>query len=140
MTPTPATRADLPGLVALEAAFPARERWSETLWADELAGPGRLVLVERADGRLLGAATWRRTEDVADLDRIVVAPEARRRGVADALLGAGTAQLRCRTLLEVRDDNAPAIALYTKHGFTTIARRPDYYGAGRDALVMERKP
>ena len=43
-----------------------------------------------------------------------------------------------RMLLEVEVDNASAIALYDRFGFEPIARRTDYYGPGRDALVMSR--
>ena len=34
-------------------------------------------------------------------------------------------------------DNAPAVALYLKHGFAVIAERRDYYAPGSDALVLE---
>ena len=38
----------------------------------------------------------------------------------------------------VEDTNAPAIAVYTRCGFTEYNRRRDYYGAGRDARLMKR--
>jgi ribosomal protein S18 acetylase RimI-like enzyme len=39
-------------------------------------------------------------------------------------------------MLEVEDGNEPALALYQQLGFVTLARRSNYYGPGRDALVM----
>jgi ribosomal-protein-alanine N-acetyltransferase len=39
--------------------------------------------------------------------------------------------------LEVAADNSSALALYLGHGFAETMRRRDYYGPGRDALVME---
>ena len=62
-----------------------------------------------------------------------------RQGVADQLMAAGLERCPGRWLLEVRDDNAPALRLYDKHGFTTIDRRADYYGAGVDALILDRR-
>ena len=43
-----------------------------------------------------------------------------------------------RALLEVRFDNAAAIALYRTFGFETMTVRRDYYGPGVDAWVMGR--
>jgi len=39
--------------------------------------------------------------------------------------------------LEVEDANAAARALYADVGFIEKRRRREYYGAGRDAIVME---
>ena len=38
--------------------------------------------------------------------------------------------------LEVRVDNRPAIALYTKFGLAPVGVRPGYYPGGEDAVVM----
>ena len=84
--------------------------------------------------------------DEAEINTIVVAKEARKRGVARKLLSATFDRLRetgvGRVLLEVADDNAPAIALYRDCGFAEIGRRKRYYrrksGREVDALVMER--
>ncbi len=43
-----------------------------------------------------------------------------------------------RMLLEVEHTNAPAITLYGGYGFREVSKRPDYYGPGADALVLER--
>ena len=51
---------------------------------------------------------------------------------------------REQVFLEVRESNAPAIALYERAGFKPVARRESYYPAGsdghprEDALVMRR--
>ncbi|NLE98462.1 MAG: GNAT family N-acetyltransferase [Propionibacterium sp.] len=134
-----ATAADLAAIVALEESFPARERWSEASWRGELDGDRRLTLVARDADVLVGVAAFEVGPDVADLHRIVVHPAYRRRGAAESLLAEGVERLGSRVLLEVRDDNAPARALYEKHGFRVIDRRADYYGAGVDALVYERE-
>ena len=69
-----------------------------------------------------------------------MAPAFRRQGMAEAILGAyirfGQAHLAFLTL-EVRESNAPAIALYEKLGFQTVGRRKNYYREEHeDALLM----
>lgn len=140
MTIETATLEDLPGILTLEPAFPPKEQWSDVAWSEELTGADRTVLVAREEGRVVGVVVLRTVGDVADLYRIVVAPEHRRRGIADRLLTEGLAAVGTRVLLEVRDDNTPAIELYRRHGFDVIDRRTDYYGAGAHALIMERNP
>jgi ribosomal protein S18 acetylase RimI-like enzyme len=41
-------------------------------------------------------------------------------------------------LLEVDPGNRPAVDLYRGLGFTELTERPDYYGPGRNALIMSR--
>ncbi|WOP18920.1 N-acetyltransferase [Raineyella sp. LH-20] len=146
---------DLPGVLALErSGFPPREQWSETSWRGELEGGDRIVLVAVEPGasddpalptadRLLGVITFLVGPDTADLMRVVVAPSARGRRVGRGLVQAGLHHLRTRgigqVLLEVRHDNAPALALYRGCGFTTLHTRPAYYGPGADALVMSAR-
>ena len=41
--------------------------------------------------------------------------------------------------LEVRESNAPAIALYEKHGYGRVGVRPAYYrGPKEDAVLMTK--
>ncbi|GAA2179260.1 ribosomal protein S18-alanine N-acetyltransferase [Brooklawnia cerclae] len=135
------TTADLPALVALEeSGFDKGERWSMESWRAELDAPDRLVVMSHSMGRVEAAASFRVVGDTAELLRIVVAPECRRRGAAGRLLQLGLEWAEAagadRMLLEVRDDNSPALALYRRAGFEPIARRQNYY-PGHDAVVME---
>ena len=137
-----ATPADLPALVRLDADLFGPDAWSQASWADELAHPTRHVeLLSDETGDLLAYVVVRLVADVADLQRIAVAPSARRVGRARELLGAALVVARdrgcSRMLLEVAADNAPAIALYGAAGFEELHRRPGYYAAGRDALVLQ---
>jgi [ribosomal protein S18]-alanine N-acetyltransferase len=135
-----ATAADVPALVALEQhSFP--DPWPEDSLAQEVEGPGTLVLIaaQSYTAPPLGYAAYRAMGAEAELLRLAVASAARRRGVARALLAAGRRHLAgfgCDTcFLEVRADNAAAIALYEAEGFHPIGRRPGYYGRGTDALL-----
>jgi ribosomal-protein-alanine N-acetyltransferase len=88
-----------------------------------------------ADPHLAGYVVIRPAGDAVDLMRIAVAPAARRRGLARALLGAVRSDVRL--LLEVSADNTGALAFYAAEGFVEIARRRRYYRDGSDAVVME---
>ncbi|MFT4227894.1 GNAT family N-acetyltransferase [Micropruina sp.] len=92
---------------------------------------------------LLGVATFQLVADTADLHRVVVAPDQRGRGIGRALVEAGITWAAerhgQRMLLEVEHDNEAALALYRRLGFLELARRKDYYGADRHALVMQRE-
>lgn len=138
---TPAANEHLPQLTALEQiCFPA-DPWSESVYRAALDNPAVAVLLAQGeDGALLGYAVLSTVLDEGNLDNIAVAPEARRQGIADALLSALTAfgreHLAC-LMLEVRASNAPAITLYEKHGFAAVGRRKNYYDAPReDAILM----
>ncbi|MBK8462112.1 MAG: GNAT family N-acetyltransferase [Nigerium sp.] len=134
-----ADASDLSGIMALEACFD-HGRWSELAWAEDLTSPHGRVLVARDDASLAGVATWRCVAGAADLNRIIVAPGRRGEGIGRRLLDAGLAWADAagadQVMLEVEDGNAAALALYERSGFVTLARRQDYYGTGRDALVM----
>ena len=59
---------------------------------------------------------------------MAVDPRFRRQGVADELIAA---------FVRFGKANAPAIALYAKHGFQTAGRRRDYYNDPKeDAILM----
>lgn len=137
----PMTAAHLPQVAALEKiCFPA-DPWSLELFQAALDNPNAsILLAEGEDGSLLGYAVLSVILDEGNLDNIAVAPATRRRGVADALLdvltGFGRENLAA-LMLEVRASNAPAIALYEKHGFAAVGRRKNYYDAPReDAILM----
>ncbi len=136
----PMTARHLPAVAELErVCFPA-DPWSEALFRAALENPGAAILLALGeDGALLGYAVLSTVLDEGNLDNIAVAPEARRRGVADALLSVVTGFGRehlSRLMLEVRASNAPAIALYEKYGFAAVGRRKNYYDAPKEDAVL----
>lgn len=138
---------DVEAVVALEAALFGATAWSaETFWS-ELAHPaGRAYLVAQdGAGALLGYAGVMTPGAEADVQTLAVAPAAQGRGLGGTLLEALVARARAAgatsLLLEVRADNAPAIALYERHGFDRIAVRRRYYQPDDvDAWVMRLRP
>jgi ribosomal-protein-alanine N-acetyltransferase len=137
-----AAAGDLPAIAALErASFDSP--WSETQLAPALAGGGSRVLVaELAEAPApVGYACWLTVADEAELLRVATDPRWRRRGVSTELVRQGLARLAAagvrRCHLEVREDNAPAQALYRRLGFAPVGRRRGYYGAA-DAELWAR--
>lgn len=99
----------------------------------------RVDVVEKK-GKLLAYAVWQVLLDEAELHLLVTQQKYRKQGFAQALLIHFFADATIkRILLEARESNQAAIALYQKNGFTAIARRKDYYLLPtEDALIMER--
>ena len=135
---------DVAAVVRLESACLGRDAWSAGLVEagvlESLPTVG--YLVAEVDGVVVGHAVTSAAGDVAELQRIAADPRHRRAGVASALLEAvvdGTRGTEAeRLLLEVREDNAGALAFYARRGFTELARRRRYYADGATAVVMER--
>ena len=91
-----------------------------------------------SEAGISGYVVTRLVDDVADLQRIGVHPDAQRHGLASALLAEAMKRPAARMLLEVAESNAAARAFYARAGFVEIHRRPNYYRDGSDALVLER--
>ena len=120
------------------------EAWSAQALAELLAMPGAMALLARSGDQPAGFLLLRRAADEAEIITIAVRRRLQRLGVARALLQDGFARLAeagvRRCFLEVADDNRAAQALYAGFGFSTVGRRPGYYGQGeaaRDALVLQ---
>ncbi len=118
--------------------FTAHPRpWTALEFANLLNNPLNFLLT-RPQAFLLG----RTVAEEAELLTLAVAPQARRQGLAFALLSefAATAQARGATegFLEVASDNAAAMALYSGTGWDIVGCRKGYYAPGTDAVVMRR--
>lgn len=117
--------------------------WSADSWESELYNDTvSLVVAEDPDGKVLGYGVLGVILDEGCLEKIAVRPDCRRQGVAQAILGSflryGEEHL-AYIGLEVRADNAPAIALYEKNGFTAVGRRKNYYAeVHQDAILMDK--
>ncbi|MGI3782737.1 MAG: GNAT family N-acetyltransferase [Janthinobacterium lividum] len=137
----PARLDDLPAILRLEEeGFGPDERWSERSWSGELLGQGRTVLLARG-AQPAGVIALSTVGELADLHRVVVAPAYRRQGVGLRLVRAGLLAVRHlgarAVMLEVEWTNEAALALYQRLGFEQLHVRYDYYGPGRDALILK---
>ena len=137
---TPMTMEHIPQVAALEKACFSHP-WSEALLQNELWNDSAVILVaEGEDGTVLGYAGLQTVLDEGYINNVAVDRAYRRCGVASELIAAfvrfGQSKLAFLTL-EVRASNAPAIALYAKHGFQEAGRRKNYYeGPREDAILM----
>jgi len=137
-----ADKADVP-LMASAHAQAFDRPWDQATFEELLAGSGAFAFVAE-DQDPMGVVLCRALAGEAEILTLAVAPWARRRGVARALMAEALAAARERgasaCFLEVDVDNAPAVALYEGLGFERAGLRRAYYdrgGAGRaDALVM----
>jgi ribosomal-protein-alanine N-acetyltransferase len=134
---------DLEDALRWESELFPHDAWSrETFWSELALVPQTRCYVVAADhdDALIGYAGVMTVGDDADVQTIAVAPSAQGRGIGRLLLHSliRTAIDRgCTTLfLEVRSDNAAALALYEREGFEAMGQRRDYYGAGIDAITM----
>mgnify|MGYP003303631256 CR=1 FL=1 len=115
--------------------------WSRRMLSEHLENECAATLVALgSDGMILGYAGLLVVLDEGYITNVAVRPDYRRQGIADELIAAfvrfGQAKLAFLTL-EVRASNAPAIALYAKHGFVEVGRRKNYYDDPKeDALLM----
>lgn len=134
--------ADLQALAGIEArSFP--DPWPEEELRGYLEDPGAVVLLAEDPepiGFLVARAERQGGAWVVHIHDLAVDPVHRRRGAGRALVQAlvSTARRRVpRVVLEVREGNTAAQALYRSLGFRVIHRLPNYYDDGEPALRME---
>lgn len=139
-----ATGADVPAVAELELlSFPG-DAWTPDylqLAVDGALPAISLLVIESEDGTVAGHLILSVVFEVAELQRIAVHPAHRRLGLGgDLLVEAVRRSAEAgaeRMLLEVREENAPALALYAAASFTEIDRRPRYYRDGATGIVLE---
>ena len=146
----PLQESHIEALTAMEREI-FSQPWSEQAFRDLLTRDycRYLVaeLVENTDGdakgksRPVGVAGMVVLSGEGDIDKVMVAPDVRRHGIADRLLGellkSGRQQGVTSYTLEVRKSNEAAIRLYEKNGFVQEGVRPRFYEKPvEDALIL----
>ena len=137
-----ATRSDLPDLLRLEGHFPG-DRLSKGALVRLLAGSADVWVCVDVGGRIVGDAIVRyRRDRPARLYSLVADPEARGRGIGGMLLAWAERAAKARGArsmsLEVRRDNADAIAFYRRRGYLLHGERDDYYEDGMGAYRFRK--
>lgn len=141
----PLETTDLAYVAALEHQIHAAP-WTLGNFRDALAA-GYCAMVGEREGRIVAFGVLMLAPGEAQVLNLSVVPDARRAGLGRTLLdrlvdvAARAGAEQC--FLEVRESNAPALALYAAEGFEAVARREDYYPATattprEDALVLRR--
>jgi [ribosomal protein S18]-alanine N-acetyltransferase len=136
---------DLDALLAFEREFFGPDHQiSRRGFRRFIASSNCTLIVAEADRQVAGCALvlYRRGSKLARLYTIAIATAFQRRGYARRLLTAaetGAKRRGCRAMrLEVREDDAGAIALYESSGYRPFGRRRRYYDGRIDALRFEK--
>ncbi len=117
------------------------ECWTEDAFREEIARPMTRARALRASGdQPVGYVLGWRVLDEVQILSLAVDPAWRGRGLATALLEDYLDHLRQeevrRVMLEVRESNAAARALYGGRGFRVEGEREAYYADGESALLL----
>lgn len=101
------------------------------------------IVAEDEEGNAVGYVGLTHIIDEGYISNVAVTSKVRRQGIADMLideLEARAKELKLAFMtLEVRESNAPAIALYSKHGFVPVGLRKNYYLLPRENAVLMTK-
>jgi ribosomal-protein-alanine N-acetyltransferase len=147
----PALDSDLHRILEIERATTLAAHWPQSDYECALVAtsPRRLLLVAEFAAQVEGFLVARSllvTELVTEweIENVVVAETARRRGLGLALVTALLEQIslhkppndRLVVYLEVRESNLAARQLYEKSGFRLDNRRPAYYHLPQEDAVV----
>ena len=120
------------------------DAWSQKGIAESLANPQAICLAAEKSGKLIGYLFAYQAAGEAEIARIAVVKEERRKGAGRKILDA--LEELCRKnevrklLLDVRESNGEARAFYRKAGFKEDGvRRGFYLEPAEDAVLMSRE-
>lgn len=144
LTTRKADLSDLDALVALEARCFTLDRLSRRNFRHLLSRAHAETLLCESGGRVVGYVMllFRQATPLARLYSIATDPDARGKGVGEALVRAaeqcaldnGASLMR----LEIRKDNAPSIGMFRKLGYSPFGEYECYYEDEQDALRFQK--
>ena len=118
--------------------------WTQAQLNSQLRDSQHEFLTAKSDdGTVMGYIGMMYVLDEGYISNVAVEPAYRRQGIADELIRelldrAERLELAFVTL-EVRESNAPAAALYSKHGFKPVGLRKNYYELPRENAILMTK-
>ena len=119
--------------------------WSKSQWERELTDTRRICLgiIELETKKLLGICSAWLVIDELHITFIAVDPMNQRKGIGKFLLSdlikrSKSLQIN-HIILEVKQNNEPAKALYNSMGFKTVGKRSNFYKDGSDALILNKE-
>jgi len=142
----PLAASDLDRVLKIALSMPEAPHWPRAAYLralDPESSPRRISLVAEslAAGKVAGFAVASIVAGQAELESIVVASDAQRRGLGRRIFSTLIHELKKTgaelLVLEVRDSNAAALAFYRSLGFAETGRRSRYYiDPVEDAVLM----
>ncbi|MGP4971226.1 ribosomal protein S18-alanine N-acetyltransferase [Psychrobacter aquimaris] len=141
----------LQAVAGIEAIVQPQDAWNyqtllELLEQDSINLLIVYALEQNKKSNVIGYCLYQVIFEQAEILRIGTHPDYQRQGIASQIFARLNTELKTRQveslLLEVRADNAPAIALYEQQEFALIHKRKGYYQTPHqpavDALIMQR--
>jgi ribosomal protein S18 acetylase RimI-like enzyme len=136
----PVQASDLTRILAIERSGFGEWAWDRNLFAEYARTCGGLFLVAEEGNKVMGYGIACLLREGASLESIAVAPAARGKGTADALMRSLLRRLRRRGVprlsLMVKITNLRAIAFYERYRFRRVRRVPRYYEDNQDGLLF----
>lgn len=137
-------KGDLERVVAIAASLRDAPQWPRSAYEDAIAADGglrRIALVAEMAGQIAGFSMASVVVAQVELESIAVVESAQRCGIGAELLRATMREAKSlgahEMVLEVRESNIGAAALYAKAGFGVMGRRPGYYSNPvEDAILL----
>ncbi|MDG2303084.1 MAG: ribosomal protein S18-alanine N-acetyltransferase [Candidatus Binatia bacterium] len=140
----PMVEGDLDQVAAIEADW-APTPWSVATFRNELSIPFSLARVACPRGSDAVAGYVVRWLVAGEVHLLALAVDRAERGrglgglLLDQLLSEAHDERIELVTLEVEATSSIALHLYASRGFEQVRCRPNYYGSGRDAVVMNRR-
>lgn len=137
--------ADIPAVLPMEHDLFAEQAWTGDMLEEELADSDtRYYVVAVDDEKIIGYAGLAAYRFEAHVLTVGTRGDRQGEGIGrrllEELLAEADRRKAERVILEVRSDNAPAIALYESERFVAVGVRKRYYQPGNhDAVVMVRE-
>lgn len=142
----------LQAVANIETLVQPHDAWTEQTLAEMLAQDStHIMIVYKPEGKadnnkVIGYCLYQVIFEQAEILRIGTHPDYQRQGIASQLFATLNNELINNKveslLLEVRADNAPALALYEQQAFAVIHTRKNYYQLPHqpsvDALILQR--
>ncbi|WP_289048662.1 ribosomal protein S18-alanine N-acetyltransferase [uncultured Psychrobacter sp.] len=140
------TQNTIQAVANIEALIQPQDAWCYQTLVDLLEQDSIDLLVVYQSDKVVGYCLYQVVFEQAEILRIGTHPDYQRQGIASQLFATLNNELINNKveslLLEVRADNAPALALYERQGFVVIHKRKSYYQLPHrpaiDALIMQR--
>lgn len=118
--------------------------WAKESFISEMSNPTSVFFVALKGGEVAGCVAMNNALGEGFISKLMVSKKSRRQGIGFMLLERLCEYAEHNAMfaltLEVRESNAPAVALYEKAGFKNLGKRKNFYrNPKEDAVIMTKK-